>query len=104
MPFVVETWDRPNALALRDEVRPRHVIYLDEQKHKLLGAGAKLSDDGETMLGSIYIVDTEERAEAERFLDGDPFMAAGLFDEVSITRWRKAFFDFKNLVPHLMPK
>ncbi len=101
---MVETWDKPNARALRDEVRARHVVYLDQQKDKLLGAGAKLSDDGETMLGAIYIVDTEERSEAERFLNGDPFMVAGLFNRVSITRWRKAFFDFKNLVPHLMPK
>ena len=104
MPFVIETWDGPNKSALRDEVRPRHVVYLDEQKGKLLGAGAKLSDDGESMLGSIYIVDTEQRAEAERFLSGDPFMVAGLFEKSSITRWRKAFFDFENLVPHLMPK
>jgi uncharacterized protein YciI len=103
MPYVIETWDKPDSRDLRDKIRPSHVVYLDQQKSKLLGAGAKLSDDGETMTGSIYIVDTEDREEAERFLAGDPFMVGGVFVKVAITRWRKAFFDFKNLVPHLMP-
>lgn len=99
MPYVVETWDKPDSLELRLRVRPQHIAFLEENAHRLLGAGAKLSDDGETMLGTIYIVDTESREEAERFVAEDPFSKAGLPSRVVVTRWRKAFFNFESLMP-----
>ncbi|RKT20759.1 hypothetical protein B0G69_4093 [Paraburkholderia sp. RAU2J] len=33
------------------------------------------------------------REEAEQFIAADPFSAVGLFERVTITRWRKAYFD-----------
>jgi uncharacterized protein YciI len=44
------------------------------------------------------LVDTESREEAEEFLRHDPFSIAGLFGTVTITRWRKAFFNRERLV------
>jgi uncharacterized protein YciI len=64
----------------------------------LLAAGALIEDDGTGGSGSLYIVDTEERAEAERVLAGDPFHQVGLFGEVTIPRWRKAFYNKERLV------
>ncbi len=61
----------------------------------ILAAGAKLSDDGGSMTGSLLIIDTEDRAEAEEFAANDPFSQAGLFESVEISRWRKAIFDGK---------
>ena len=46
--------------------------------------------------GGVYILDTGDRAQAERFIAADPFTAAGLFETVAVTRWRKAYFDGKN--------
>ena len=43
-------------------------------------------------------MDTDDRAVAERFIAEDPFTLAGLFEKVTVTRWRKAFFDGKCLV------
>ena len=81
---------------LRQEVRPEHIAFLDAQCHLLLAAGAKLSDDGTTALGSVYIVDTEDRAAAEAFINADPFARHGLFASVVMTRWRKAYFNFAS--------
>ena len=101
MPFIVETWDKPDSLELRVRVRPEHIKFLEASVSKLLGAGAKLSDDGERMLGTIYIVDVETRADAEAFVAQDPFSKAGLPERIVTTRWRKAFFNFENNMHNL---
>lgn len=99
MPFLIETWDKPESSKLRTDTRPDHIKYLESRLDKLLGAGAKLSDDGETAFGTVYIVDTDERAQAEAFLAADPFTKAGLPGRVVLTRWRKAIFDRKSFIP-----
>ena len=43
-------------------------------------------------------MDTDDRKEAKRFIADDPFTKAGLFEKVTITRWRKAFFNKERLV------
>jgi uncharacterized protein YciI len=101
MPFLIETWDKPDSAQLRADTRPAHVDYLIANQQKLLAAGAKLADDGETALGTLYLIDTDSRADAERFAAEDPFTKAGLPGRLVVTRWRKAFFDFKNLMPKL---
>jgi uncharacterized protein YciI len=93
MPFVIDATDKPEAEALRASTRAEHLAYLEANVSRLLAAGAKLRDDGTTAWGSVYLLDTDERAEAEAFIAGDPFSTAGVFAEVAITRWRKAFFD-----------
>lgn len=98
MPYVIQLADKPDHGKLRAELRAVHLEYLDANKDKLLAAGALIEDDGSGGSGSLYIVDTEERREAERFLAGDPFHKAGLFGEVTMTRWRKSFFDKERLV------
>ncbi|WP_346796861.1 YciI family protein [Halomonas sp. Bachu 37] len=96
MPFLIETFDKPDRQALRLEVRQAHLEYLDANVHLLLACGAKLSDDGETASGGIYLVDLDSREEAERFIEADPFHQAALFAEVKIVRWRQAYLNRKN--------
>ena len=54
MPFLVETFDKPDSLALRQQHRPAHLDFLRENAAALLACGAKLSDDGETATGNPY--------------------------------------------------
>ena len=96
MPYACITFDKPNSLQLRTELREVHLAYLDENKHKLLAAGAKVDDEGQGGYGGIIIVDTDDRAEAEAFIHNDPFTKGGLFASIEVVRWRKAFFNFEN--------
>lgn len=98
MPYIIVMTDKPDTGKLRTETRDVHLAYLDANKSQLLAAGALINDDGTGGSGSVYIVNTEDRKEAERFLAGDPFHKVGLFGEVKITRWRKAFFNGERLV------
>jgi len=98
MPYAVITRDKPNSLELRNAKRQEHLEFLDAHTDKLLAAGAQVDDAGQGGYGGIIIVDTEDRAEAERFIQNDPFTKAGLFSAIEVVRWRKAFFDKQRLV------
>jgi hypothetical protein len=98
VPYVIITRDKPNSLALRNEVRPVHLDYLTANQHRLLAAGGQIEDDGSGGNGSVYIVDTDDRKEAEDFIANDPFTKAGVFADIKVSRWRKAFFNYERLV------
>ncbi|MDQ1078307.1 YciI family protein [Pseudoroseomonas cervicalis] len=99
MPYIIETFDRPDSLALRQATRAEHLAWLDSQVQLLLACGAKLKDDGSDAGGGVYIIDVETREAAEAFIAADPFSKAGLFERVQVTRWRKAYFDRQSHLP-----
>ena len=84
MPYVIITKDKPDSLALRNEVRAVHIDYLTANQHRLLAAGAQIEDDGSGGSGGVIIVDTDDRKEAEDFIANDPFTKAGLFSDVKV--------------------
>jgi uncharacterized protein len=98
VPYAILTTDKPNSAELRAKMRDAHLQYLTANLHKLLAAGALTADDGTGGHGGILIVDTDERKEAEAFIAGDPFTKAGLFEKVTVSRWRKAYFDKQKLI------
>ncbi len=93
MPYIIETFDKPNSLDVRKAHRPAHLQFLEDNKALLIACGAKLHDDGGDLGGGIYIVNLESREEARALIEADPFYQAGLFADVKITRWRKAYVD-----------
>jgi uncharacterized protein len=97
MPYAIQLLDKPGSAELRAKTRQAHLEYLNKHLHLLLAGGALISDDGTGGHGGIIIVDTDDRAEAERFINEDPFTKAGLFEKVTVTRWRKVFFNKERL-------
>ena len=94
--FAIKTTDKPDREELRNRLRAEHLAYLDSQIDKLVAAGALLSDDGQHASGGLLIVDVEDRAGAEQFIAQDPFTKGGLFAQITIERWRKAYLDHKR--------
>ncbi len=89
MLFAIICTDKPGRTALRGEVRPQHLAYLGQHMDQVFAVGPLQSDDGEAMIGSILILDFDDRAAAETFAAGDPYARAGLFESVVIRRWKK---------------
>ncbi|MHC8508247.1 MAG: YciI family protein [Rhodospirillales bacterium] len=81
--------DKPDHAHVRAENRPAHLEHLKKLGGALWAAGPLLADDGETMTGSLIIVDFESPAEAEAFAAADPYAQAGLFEDVRIAPWKK---------------
>ena len=89
MLWIISCADKPNTAAIREQHLQPHRDYLQSQKGILVLAGATQSDDGATAIGSLFVVNVGSRAEAQAFVDADPFMKAGMFTKVTITRMRK---------------
>jgi len=98
MPYAIQTQDKAGNSQVRADNRAAHIEYLTTNKQLLLAAGALIEDDGTGGSGGLLIVDTDNRKEAERFIADDPFTKAGLFEKVTITRWRRAFFNKERLI------
>ena len=98
MPYIIQIRYKADHEHVYDEWRPQHLEYLTANRDKLLAGGALLDDEGNAPHGGCIIIDTDDRQEAESFVENDPFSRAGLFESVAVSRWRKAFFNFERLV------
>lgn len=91
MLFALFCLDHPDKTEVRLAVRPQHIDYLDASGGLVKIAGPLLSDDGETMIGTLLVLDVANRAEAEAWSRSDPYAKAGLFKSVEIHPWRRTF-------------
>ena len=98
MPYAIQGTDKPGTGDLVAAHRADHLKYLDANIGKLLAAGPVMGPDGKTRVGTIILLDTEVQSEAEVFMANDPFNKAGLFEKVTVSYWRKSYFDHKRLV------
>jgi uncharacterized protein YciI len=89
MLFAITAFDRPGALELRLQVRPAHLDYLNGKTAQIQVAGPLL-DDEDQPIGSLLIVEADDRAAAEAFAAGDPYRREGVFERVEIRPWRAA--------------
>ena len=79
--------DKPDGLKVRMANRPAHVAYLQSLGDTLVFAGPFLRDDGETMNGSLIVVEAGSAEEARKLGAGDPFAQAGIFETVDVRPW-----------------
>lgn len=99
MTFAIITRDKNDHTAVREAFQNEHRRYLAKHKDILLAAGAMLNDNETGAHGGVLLVEVNSREQVEEFVANDPFQREGLFGELLITKWRKAFFDFDCLVP-----
>lgn len=91
MLFAITCLDKPNHQELRLAHRAAHLDYARPNLEKMVAVGPLLSDDGESMIGSLLILDLPDRAAAEALLVNDPYVKAGLFESVIIRPFKKVF-------------
>ena len=88
MLFVIHAVDYPDALGKRLSNYEAHKAFLSDTSRfgvKIVMSGPLVADDGETMIGSLFLIEAAERKAIEAFHHADPFFAAGIWDRVSIT-------------------
>ncbi|GAB4376835.1 MAG: YciI family protein [Kiloniellaceae bacterium] len=89
MNFVLYCIDKAGHGQVRAANRPAHLDYLKSKLDSIVIAGPLLADDGESVRGSLLVVDVADRAAAEAFAAGDPYAKAGLFESVTVTAYKK---------------
>jgi len=91
--FVVIARDRTDADAVfrRQTVRPHHLDGIQPlvDAGNILAGGAMLDDDG-TMRGSVLLVDFPSRAELDAWIQHDPYVTDGVWDQVEVVPFRVA--------------
>ena len=95
MPTVIYCLDKPDSLDLRMANREAHLAHMRDFNDRVLVAGPMLSDDGSTMIGSMLVMNMDDRAEVDAMLAKDPYVTAGLFGQVDIRPF-KALLPFKD--------
>lgn len=71
--------------ALSDE---RHRSFIDKgYADRFIARGPLLSDDGGSWAGSAMLIELRDRPEVDAMLAGDPYVLAGLYEDVEIHDW-----------------
>jgi len=86
--FAIHCIDKPASGDLRASTRPDHLEHLERVGDRLLVAGPLLDEDGRP-IGSLLIIDFDDRKAAIQFAADDPYAQAGLFASVAVTAWRQ---------------
>ena len=88
--FALHALDHPDALPLRLEHYAAHRAFIEtEGEHgiAIVMSGPLQSDDGEVMIGSLFIIEAPDRETVEAFAQADPFSQAGVWGDIKITRF-----------------
>jgi len=96
MLYVIFSQDVENSLSLRQQARPAHLARLQEldQQERLLVAGPMPAVDSEDpaaagFTGSTVIAEFNSLTEAQAWADADPYVAAGVYAQVTVKPFKK---------------
>jgi uncharacterized protein YciI len=92
MHFVIHAIDKPNIIETRAKHFRAHRIHLDESRKygvDILSAGPLVAEDGETPVGSLFVVEAKDRAAVDAFTDSDPYRVHGVWERIDIHYYRK---------------
>ncbi|NUO72432.1 MAG: YciI family protein [Frateuria sp.] len=94
--FCITAQDRPDSLEQRLAARGAHLDRLNalQDAGRLLLAGPFPAIESENpgpagFTGSLIVAEFPSQADAQRWADADPYVAAGVYADVSIKPFRK---------------
>ena len=89
MLFHIRCKDKPSQMNMRASTRAAHLNYIAQYGDDVFFAGPTSTDDGETVTGSVFIIEFDDMAAAVEFSKGDPYHKMGLFESIEIEQIRK---------------
>lgn len=90
MLFAIHCIDKPGVLEKRTQVMQAHRDYLDNSAIKVVMSGPLVEDNDESkVIGSLYVVEAENRAAIEAFQKDDPLFQAGIWETVNVQAFVK---------------
>jgi uncharacterized protein YciI len=73
---------------LRQEFQKAHEEYLAKHTSMLMARGPLVTDDGETSIGSVLLLDVPDMDTTRAFMEQKPFYSNGVHQAVNFHRWR----------------
>ncbi|OPC79221.1 hypothetical protein B4N89_34730 [Embleya scabrispora] len=104
MEYLFYCRDRPGTRPLRDELLEAHWAFMDGYAEGMIARGPTFAADGETVTGSVHIVDLPNADAVREFAYDEPNHRAGVYEpEVLIRRWGntlgRKMWDFEGSSP-----
>ncbi|KAB2366201.1 YciI family protein [Actinomadura montaniterrae] len=90
MEFFCYHRDRRGSMALRRELVEEHWSYMDRYAAEMIARGPTFLSNGETLTGSVHIVDLPDSATARAFAFDEPGYQAGAYRDIMLRRWHNA--------------
>ena len=73
----------------REAVRDAHIDHVKGAEDRLKSAGPLLKgDDTDEAFGSLIIIEAQSQTAAALFTDTDPYVQAGIVENISIHPWK----------------
>jgi hypothetical protein len=91
MLFAFFCTDKPDSTAIRAANRALHLDYVRAVADQVVVAGPTQTEDGQSMNGSLLVMEFADLAAAQAFAKNDPYNKAGLFESVVIRPWKLVF-------------
>jgi uncharacterized protein len=66
-----------------------HLDKADDYAVDVVTAGTLVADDGETPVGSVFVIDAKDRAAVDAFVKSDPYHVNGVWGSVDIHAYNK---------------
>ena len=89
MLFAFYVLDEPGTAEQRLKLKPAQYEHLGKVENRMVSGGPLLAEDGETMIGSLLIIDFRDRAAAEAWLADAPFTKGGVFGKTIIHPYKQ---------------
>jgi uncharacterized protein YciI len=89
MLFILHCVVQPGQAERLAQFRDQHRAHAQAGLVKIVSAGPTLSDDGERLIGGLYVFEAESREEVEAFYDRDPYVQNGIWKQSLLERWDK---------------
>ena len=83
MQFIITAYDGENTLDRCMAARPRHLEGVEALGNHILCAGGLLDEEGR-MKGSVLIVDFEDRAVLDEYLNNEPYILESVWERVEV--------------------
>lgn len=89
--YCVHILDNPGKEQARLDLVDAHrdYAYGPDVEAKVTLSGPLIAEDGETWVGSLYLVDAPNRGALDKFLDEDPFQTGGVWGPRQVHRFWK---------------
>jgi uncharacterized protein YciI len=92
MLFVIHAMDKKDAIKTRAKFYRDHRVHLDESdKHhvRVVTAGPLVADDGETPIGSLFLVEARDRGAVQAFTNSDPYKVNGVWEVIEVHAYNR---------------
>ena len=83
MQFIITAYDGENMLDKRMAVRPQHLEGMAKLGEHVVCAGSLTDEEGK-LKGSVLVVDFDDRAGVDEYLNNEPYVINKVWEKISV--------------------